>query len=63
MLKLNSITFKDDETSQIIEVNVDGSVTADHDYTSDEYFHASMFAGLVMGGGCPALMDFVNQKK
>ena len=63
MLKLNSITFKDDETGKIIEVNVDGSVTADHDYTSDEYFYASIFAGMVMGGGYPALMDFINQRE
>lgn len=61
MLKLNSITFKDDETGKIIEVNVnDGSVIADHDYTSNEYFYASLFAGIVMGGGYPALMDFIN---
>ncbi len=62
MLKLNSITFKDDETGKIIEVNVDGSVTADHDYTSNEYFYASIYAGIIMGGGCPALKDFINQK-
>ena len=63
MLKLNSITFKDDETGKIIEVNVDGSVTADHDYTSGEYFYANIFAGMVMGGGYPALMDFINQRE
>ncbi len=63
MLKLNSITFKDDETGKIIEVNINGSVTSDQDFTSEEYFYASIFAGIVMGGGIPVLADFTNQKK
>lgn len=62
MLKLNSITFKDEETCKIIDVNIDGSVTP-MNIAPDEYVCASLYAGLIMGGGFNALLDFVRQKK
>lgn len=63
MLKLNSITFKDDETGKIIEVNINGSVTADGKITTDEYVFTSFYTGIIFGGGFMALRDFINPRK
>lgn len=52
MLKLNSVTFKDDETEKIIEVHLsDGNVTSNQPFTADEYTTCSFHAGLLLAGG------------
>lgn len=59
MIKLNSITFKDETTGKIIEVTTDCKVIADN-LTPDEYFICSFYAGLILGGGFSALMEYLN---
>ena len=61
MLKLNSITFKDDETGKIIEVHVDGQVTSDCNVTYEEYFNTSLYSGIILGGGLSALYNFIRE--
>lgn len=61
MLELKSITFKDSVTCNSIEVDINGSVTADYPYTQDDHFYASLFAGIVIGAGYPALADFIKE--
>ena len=63
MLILNSITFKDDATGKVIEVNVDGSDTSSQNFTPDEYFCSSLYAGLILGGGFTALLDYTQKGK
>ncbi len=63
MFRLNSITFKDEETGKIIEVNIDGKVTSTQKITPDEYVCASLYTGLILGGGFSALLDYVQKKK
>lgn len=61
MLKLNSVTLKDDETGKIIEVNIKGSITSAQEYTSDERTTACLFAGIVIGAGLRALNEFIEE--
>lgn len=63
MLKLNSVTFKDDETGKIIEVHIfDGHVTSNQTFTADEYANCSFHAGLLLAGGIRELEKFVIKK-
>ena len=63
MLKLNSITFKDDETGKIIEVNPFGQIVSDHPITADEACTSGFYAGMILAGGFKALEDFSNFQK
>jgi len=61
MLKLNSITFKDDETGKIIEVHLsNGFVTSNQPFTPDEYVNCSFHAGLLLAGGVSKIEEFVK---
>ena len=51
MLKLNSITFKDDVTGKIVDVNIDGHVTSNQTFSVDEFTLCSFHAGLIFTGG------------
>ena len=62
MFKLNSVTFKDDETEKIIEVHLpDGHVTSNLPFTPDEYTTCSFHAGLLLAGGISELEKFVKK--
>lgn len=63
MYTLNSITFKDDRTNKIIEVHPDGKVTANEPLTQDDYTTCSLYTGLLLGGGMPALLDYLSRVK
>lgn len=62
MLKFNSMTFKD-ESGKIVEVDVNGTVTCTEQISADEYCIASLYSGLLFGGGFKALLDFMHLKE
>lgn len=61
MLKINSITFKDDETGKIIEVFLDGTVKSTEQFTPDEYAVCSFHTGLLLSGGIDKVKEFMKK--
>lgn len=62
MLKLNSVTFKDDKTEKIVEVYLtDGHVTTNSSFTTDEFATCSFYAGLLFAGGISELEKFIKR--
>ena len=62
MLKLNSITFKDEETGKIIEIGAfDGNVTSNKPFSIDEYTICKFHTGFLISGGISELKKFIEK--
>lgn len=62
MLKLNSIKFKDDETEEIVEVNLpDKNIVTDKKFTADEYVTLNIYIEFLLSGGFHELKKFMNK--
>lgn len=63
MLKINSVTFKDDETGKVVEVHIpDRCVTSTETFSPDEYALCSFHAGLLLAGGIDKVKEFIKQQ-
>ncbi len=63
MLKLDSVTFKDDVTGKTIEVHLpDRHVTSKEGFSPDEYVLCSFHAGLLLAGGISKVQEFLKQQ-
>lgn len=68
MLRLNSITFRDDETDKIIEVHLTNrqiatSVTSNQPFSADEFAICVLNAGMLVSGGTKEVRRFAEKKK
>lgn len=64
MLTLNSVTFKDDETGKIVEVNFnENRVTSNRPFSADEYCFCNFHANLLLSSGIVAAKNLVKQKQ
>lgn len=68
MLKLTSISFKDDDTNKIIEVHLTddltiSSVTANQPFSADEFAVCGFNSGLLVAGGVKEVRKFAENKK
>lgn len=63
MLKLHSVTFKDDETDKIIDVQIPdcSAVNSNKPFTPDEYVVCCFYAGLLYSGGIDKLKEFMEK--
>ena len=62
MLKLNSVTFKDEKNGKIIEINFnDNHFTSNTPISADEYFFCIFHAGLLLTGGIESAKNFIKQ--
>lgn len=62
MLKLDSIKFKDDETEEIVEVNLpDKNIVTDKKFTADEYVTLNIYIEFLLSGGFHELKKFMNK--
>ena len=62
MLKLDSIKFKDDETEEIVEVNLpDKNIVTDKKFTADEYGTLNLYIEFLLSGGFHELKKFMNK--
>lgn len=62
MLKLDSIKFKDDETEEIVEVNLpDKNIVTDKKFTADEYVTLNLYIEFLLSGGFHELKKFMNK--
>ena len=62
MLKLNSVTFKDEETGKTIEIDFkDNHFTSNIPISADEHLFCLFHAGLLLDGGIESAKNFVRQ--
>ena len=62
MLKLNSVTFKDEETGKVIEIFLkDNHFVANTPITAEDYFVCCFHKGLLLNGGIESAKSFVKQ--
>ncbi len=64
MLKLHSVTFKDEETGKVYEVGFqDHSFQSNVCYTLAEYYLCNYYADLMLEGGITSIQNLLQQKK
>ncbi len=62
MLKLSSVTFKDEENGKNIEINFnDNHFTSNVPISMDEYLFCLFYAELLFTGGIESAKSFIKQ--
>ena len=62
MLKLSSVTFKDEENGKNIEIDFkDNHFTSNAPISVDEYLFCLFHAGLILTGGIESTKNFIKQ--